>query len=225
MTENTKYNDIKPVKQETRKEEDHAKVVDDSKGTIPKIEGVVIKPKKKNMVERLVVGLAGPNGVKGIVSDLYGNIIVPAIQHTLFDSVVRGAQQAIFGQDSQPGTTFRGNTPYQNYSRYPAQQPITQQRSINQPSVNTVSPKNVVERHLIADRSHAELALHELLTWASTYGVSSVADYLDMLGQPSDFTHNGFGWTYQTLSQVRIMPSSGAYYLDLPRPIQIATQM
>src|SRR5699024_8916098 len=79
------------------------------------------------------------------------------------------------------------------------------------------------ETFLIADRHEAELVLHDLVTCASTYGTSSVADYLDILGIPSDFTHNGFGWTHQALSQVRIVPSSGAYYLDLPRPIQILT--
>lgn len=222
-----KYNEIKPVKQETKKAEDIPTVESaDKKKSINKIEGIVVAEKKKNIFERLVVGLAGPRGPKAIVADLYTETIVPAVQNMVYDSLMRGVQQAIFG-DKHPGVPIRGVTQYHNMSRYPTMStgPYANQVQTPPGTVTTVNPRNMVETYLIADRHKAELALHELVTWASTYGVSSVADYLDMLGKPSDFTHNGFGWTYQTLSQVRIVPSSGAYYLDLPRPIQIANHM
>ena len=46
MTE--KYNEIKPVKQETKKVEDIPTVESPEKKTIPKIEGIVAEEKKKN---------------------------------------------------------------------------------------------------------------------------------------------------------------------------------
>lgn len=215
----TKYNEIKsnpgeakPVGEET--------VTVETTSKFKQVDGVVVQEKKKNMFERLVVGIAGPNGIKGIATNLYSDIIVPAIQQTLFDSITRGFQQAIFG-DNTPGVQVRGRTNYSQMSQYtPAPYPV-HNPTIAPHTVNQVHQKNMLQQIGIRDRSQAELALNELTVNASRYGVSSVADYLEIMGQPSDFTHNGFGWTYNTLLGVRIIPGSGLYYLDLPRPVQI----
>lgn len=220
-----KYNEIpsKPGEAVTVNEKTTTDPSTDGRVSLKKVEGVVVAPKKKNILERLVVGIAGPNGVKGIVSNLYSEIIVPAIQQTLFDSVTRGFHQAIFGEGEGAGPIVqRGRTNYAQISQYHH----TPAYSIPNPAatpnaVNQVHQKNTLEPMGIRDRSQAELALNELTVNASRYGVSSVADYLEILGQPSDFTHNGFGWTHHTLLGVRIIPRSGVYYLDLPRPVQI----
>lgn len=216
----TKYNEIPSNPGEAKSSD---KVTAENPTETPskfkQVEGIVVETKKRNMFERLVVGIAGPNGVKGIVSNLYGDIIVPAIQQTFFDSIVRGAQQAIFGE-SNPGVQVRGRTNYSQISQH--QTPYVNHSPIHAPhSVGQVQQKNSIDQIGIRDRSQADLALSELLVYASKYGVASVADYMEIMSQPSVHTHNGWGWTYQTLLGVRIVPGGGLYYLDLPRPVQI----
>lgn len=212
QTEKVNYNEIAKVEKPVGSEAKEDISENPEKFTIAKEQ--VVEPKKKGMFERLVVGLAGPNGVKGIAGNLYNEVIVPAVKQTMFDSIQRGFYQMIFGADKTPPGGY-GYGRRENYTAY--SQPATRSATV----VETVVPRNQVKRYYLKDHYAAEELLLRMREYAGQYDVILVADYMEMLGQPSTFTHNSFGWTRTQLENVRIIPDAGAYFLELPTPVQV----
>lgn len=217
----TKYNEVPKKDRPVKKTLEDIPVVEAPlevekvRHKVPK--GGVVKEKKRPLIERLVVGVVGPNGIKGIVTSLYSDIIVPNLQQMVFDSLSRGFYQMIFRTDAPPQYrgTYGGRTDYRTYSSGPAYTP---------PKVDTrtVRPKNHVERYYIQTRHDAEYVLNDLVDYSGRYGFATVADYYEALQVPTEFTHNSYGWTHQQMLTVRVLPENGVYYLDLPRPEQVA---
>ena len=86
------------------------------------------KKRKKGLMERLVVGFLGPEGLPGIGKYLNEEIIVPSIKNIIVESVTSGINMAVFGDK---GTTGRSR----NYA-----QPHDPNRRTYKPSTNYAKP-------------------------------------------------------------------------------------
>ena len=176
----------------------------------PKMKQVAVAQKKKSgVVERFFKGMVGPDGIKGIVTHLTGRIIVPAIKDVLADTLTTGITMAIYGENAPVKGRHVGNGT--NYTRYSKPSGV---------STNVVTAKsiNTVDNYVFTQRSEAEEVLRVLIETAANYDVVSVADYYDMIGVPTQYTHNDYGWTYQTISRVRVGMRGSQYFIELPRP-------
>lgn len=223
------YNSIEVKEQKIEKD-----TVEESK---PKVQTVVSKkPKKhkKNLMERLVVGVLGPDGLPSITSYINHEIIVPAVKNIIVDGITSGINMMMFGAEqrrngqggvpphnyggpsqnhwsSPPRTNYSqnyrpGGTPPQNATTYATRPAVAPARSANQ-----------VEDYIINDRHEAIGVLDALVEQINTYGNATVADYYDMIGVESRYTDNTYGWTVNDVQYMKIVPARGGYSVYLPQ--------
>lgn len=185
------------------------------------------KPYKKGLMERLVVGLLGPDGVRAIGHKLNHEIVIPAVKNIVVDSITSGIQMAIYGRSEQPPTQTPGS--YRPYNRYPTggygttsrtnyQQAYTPaQQSTHQPP-RTQARGNSVPEFVLISRAEAQNVLDGLNDMIAEFGMASVADYYDLIGMDANYTDHQWGWT--NLGQARIAAVRGGYMLQMP-PMEV----
>lgn len=72
-------------------------------------------------------------------------------------------------------------------------------------------------------RGDADAVLYRMKEILTRYPTVSVADYLELSRRDASFTDNNYGWTGNSLNDVKIIKDSwsGEWYLDLPRPMEL----
>lgn len=185
-------------------------------------------PKKKNLVERLVYGVLGPDGLPGITSYVGHEIILPAVKNIVADALTSGINMAMFGgeRSPKPNSHYVGPATGAPINRHPTQYsryaPTPQSRYAPQDSVATTPApirrdrSDEVVQYVITDRTQAIEVLDSLTEQLLQYGSVSVADYYDMIGVESKFTDNNYGWNSDELARASIAPTRGGYILKLP---------
>lgn len=221
-----KYNEIEVKNNmEVNKEEDVQVEVDTvrEKKDIKQITSV-IPAKKKNLFSRATVALLGEEGIRGLGHYVAEEIILPAAKNLIVDSVTTGINRLIYGEKGGPvGGGYRPSgysshyQPRTNYtSRYTSQQP--QPRTTDEP--RTRPGRRGVDEYLIENRNDATSVLANLAEYADNYDTVSVADYYDLIGVPSQYTDNNYGWTIDTIGRATIVPVRGGYTIKFP-PVEV----
>lgn len=182
------------------------------------------KPKKvkKGLASRLVTGVLGPEGLPGIGQYVSEEIIVPAIKNIIVDAVTSGINMVMYGDSSKGGQPRGGprNVPYNNYggahrptvnytSRYTSEQPRPSDRLVTR-------SRHGIEEYVIEQREDAAHVLTTLTENADMYGTVSIADYYDLIGVPSEYTDNNYGWTLETISHTNMRPVRGGFVIKFP---------
>ena len=186
-----------------------------------------VKKVKKGLLERLVVGMLGPDGIPAITNHLNQEIIFPAIKEIFVNSVTSAVNMMVYkNSDRQPPRNYSGN-PRQhwqsptNYSD--AYKPKSNHSSpaSSQPSAKT-RRSNFVDAYTIDKRHEAVFILDSLKEQAALYGRVAVADYYDMLGVEPTYTDNTYGWDEDDLNRyAKVVPAQGGgYELRLP-PVMV----
>ncbi len=172
--------------------------------------------KKKGLGWKFKEALFGERGVEGMVETVVTDILVSAFKNMMSDMVHRGAgsfmdgmDRMLFGENRYRRTTDRPGG-YFSYNKVPS---------------STASPYRVVSnrartRHEFDDvifesRADAEDILDRLRIILEDYKVVSVADYLQCLGEGSEFTDTEWGWL--DLRQATVRRVRGGYSVVLPR--------
>ncbi len=216
-----KYNEIEPTVKVDIKEEENEKVSE--KRTLEKVISVQPQKVKRGLLTRLVSGVLGPEGVSGIGEYVNDEIIKPAIKNIIVDAVTSGINMVMYGERGGSSRGYRGGQsrgyqgggyqPRTNYtSRYTQHQPEP-----------TQAPREVsrtrygVEEYLIGDRNDAAHVLIQLTENAEVYGNVSVADYYDLIGVPSVYTDNQYGWSHELITRATIVPARGGYVIRFPQ--------
>lgn len=209
------YNKIesKPLNTEPKEE----KLVEKEK--VQKVVTGVVKKRKKNLIERLVVGIIGPDGLPAVGSYLLKEVIGPSLIQLTAESAKSAIDMMLYkGQGGRPGATpsqpsrvaMRPHTNYASHYAMPPQQVAT--------PVNRHVSGRVVD-YTIADRNEGYTVIQSLQAMAEAYNVVSLADYYDMIGVTSQYTDYNFGWDASAISQVALMPVAGGYVIKFP-PLQ-----
>ena len=215
----TDYTDIEHTsKTAVRPEEDKQETKARNK---PAVTGKV-KKVKKGLLERLVVGMLGPDGIPAITNHLNQEIIFPAIKEIFVNSVTSAVNMMVYkNSDHQPPRNYSGN-PRQHW------QSPTNYSDAYKPKSNYASPatsqpsakarrSNFVDAYTIDKRHEAVFILESLKEQATLYGRVSVADYYDMLGVEPTYTDNTYGWDEDDLTRfAKVIPVQGGYELKLP---------
>ena len=178
--------------------------------------------RKKGLMERLVVGFLGPDGLPGIGAYLNEEIILPSIKNIIVEAVTSGINMAVFGDHSRPSsrpnvpnrTVYRPETDYASRtSRYTSAQPAPSKRG---PEMIR-SVKYGVDEYPIESRMDANNVLTMLHEYADNYDYVSVADYYDLLGVSSVYTDHNFGWSFEEILKAVVTPlRGGGYIINLP---------
>lgn len=179
-------------------------------------EGKVVKRKKGfgRKLEETIIGDSADNVKDYIIWD----VLVPALKETISDAVSGGIQMLLFG-DKRPSS--RGNitrdrgTSYVSYSNYyNRDKPL---RSRETRSIDSGRMRRAIETEeiILETRGEAESVLDSLIAIIDQYGEASVADLFELVGIPSQFTDNKYGW--ENLSMAKVDRVRGGYLLNLPK--------
>lgn len=200
------------------------------------------KPKKvkKGLMERMVIGLIGPDGLPRVADHVRKEIIGPTMKNMIYESLSNGLRMLVFRNEP---TNYRGGPTnygggYTNYnSRYGGARSTGYathtgtSSSVRKDPTPAVDPRNpdqvqklyngtILQGWALESHNDAVLALQALKDNAYEYGKVSVANYYEVLGLPTSYTDFNFGWNWDDVEHVDIRMSHGEYFLQLP-PVRI----
>ena len=142
-------------------------------------------------------------------------VLIPAVRNLIVDTTTKGIERVIYG-DSAPRRSSIGSTG----SRYSYNSPVNRniQRRGNlpdQPSrFSTNRRRHNIDDILLTSREEAEKVVERLIDVIDTYDCASIADLYELVGFPSSYTDNQWGWFY--MHPVNIRQVREGYLIDLP---------
>ena len=211
------YNKIKVNPDNAPKEQEVMHEVDETKES-KKIVTKAVKKKKKGLIERLVIGIIGPDGLPAVVAYLGREVVAPALKDLLVNSLKSGIDMLAYRNSGQPPVTHNTRTPVRPQTNYAANyQPSTQVAQ----AVSPKSMRTMVEDYMIMDRGEAVRVIQQLTAAAEKFNTVSIADYYDLIDVESKYTDFNFGWDAGLLSQAVLQPSNGGYIIKFPPVIQL----
>jgi len=145
--------------------------------------------------------------------------MLPAARNLIVDASTKGIERMIYGESAMrrrgigaPGPRVTYNSPINRGGYSPSRPPsITPGESR--------SPRHSLNDFILSSREEAELVLERMNDIIDTYEVVSVADLNELVGFPTSFVDNKWGWIY--LGDVQIRQIREGYLLDLPSAEQI----
>lgn len=152
------------------------------------------------------------NTVKGQV---FTSVIIPGIQRLITDMVKTSIDVLIYGGRSRDKDSRGGNISYKSYY----------DRNDNRSNYNKIPSstysKNVFSFNdvVLFDRGETEEVLTSLNEQIDKYGMASVADFYDMVGQSAPYTANKYGW--RDLRDVGIDRVRDGYSINFPKAIPL----
>ena len=233
------------TKKETKKRDyskieakDNMKVGEEESGENLPSEREKIKPvlnvtpekRKKGLMERLVVGFLGPDGLPGIGAYLNEEIIIPSIKNIIVEAVTSGINMAVFGDHGRPsvGPQSQNRMVYRPETDYASRSSRTSRYTSAQPAPSKRGPEMIrsvrygVDEYPIESRMDANNVLTMLHEYADRYDYVSVADYYDLLGVNSAHTDHNFGWSFEEILKAVVTPlRGGGYIINLPPVTEI----
>lgn len=151
---------------------------------------------------------------KTIGGFVWSDVVVPAIKTTIADVVKNTLDMLFWGKSGGRTTNVPAGRVSYN-SIYKSQQQ-SQARSTSQ------SNKNYYYDDISFDsRNDAVKVLDAMREELAVYNTVSVAAFFDFAGRSRDgkYTDNKWGWT--DLNTARVYPSSGRWYIELPKAIPL----
>lgn len=147
--------------------------------------------------------------VKTVKGQVFMDVILPGIQRLFTDSVKTWVDVLVYGTRTRNKDSRSGNISYSSY--YDRNKP--EYNKIPQSTYN----KNVFNFNevVLFDRGEAEEVLMSLRDQIDRYGVVSVADFYDMVGQSAPYTANKYGW--RDLRDVGIDRVRDGYSINFPK--------
>lgn len=158
---------------------------------------------------------------RSVAHYIVADIMLPAARNLLVDASTKGIERMVYGEQAMrrkgigagPRVTY--NSPINR--SYSASSPP---RSALIPPGDVRTPRHSRDEFILSSREEAELVLERMNDIIDTYEVVSVADLNDLVGFPTSFVDNKWGWIY--LGDVQIRQIREGYLIDLPsaEPIQ-----
>lgn len=192
------------------------------KRPLQKVVKKVPKQHKKGLMERLVIGMLGPDGLPAIGRRLGEDIIMPAVKNIIVDAFTSGINMAIFGNDEQRRNDSRSyngpSTSYWNQSQRSNYAPRTNYQAgpshAQQPAPRRTGRGRYVPDYPLPDRREAMDVLEGLRDQIQQYGNATIADYYDLIGIEPNHTDNDYGW--DDLRHTRVISTSKGYIIQFP---------
>lgn len=174
--------------------------------------------RKKGVVERLVGGLLGPNGLRAIGAYVGHEIIVPMVKNAFVDSMTTGINMAVFKDQPQPNRRNNpgwNNRQHQNTNRVQYNQSYQNNQVKQYQSSSPLSTVYTIREVVFPNREEALMILDSMMNEIDKYGQVSVADYYDWIGLgDGTFADVSYGW--EDLTRARVVSVRGGYAISLP---------
>lgn len=146
------------------------------------------------------------------------DVLLPALKNLIVDATTKGVEKIIYGDSAprrrpqmpgQPRVTY--NTPVNR--GYDRSNPMSAMLP-NQPPHYVGRRQQTVGDIILVSREEAETVLGAMQDIVDQYQVVSIADLHELVGYPSSYIDNTWGWTNLAYSSVRQIREG--YVIDLP---------
>ena len=187
--------------------EDQAKGAEKEKKVVTKVVKGTARVKKKSDMRKLA-DIFIAEDVKNVKSYVLLDVLVPAIKNTILDIIIDSAKMFLGGGDRRRSSNA-SKVSYRNY--YERKEDYRNDRR-DSGSRSAYSHDDIV----LDSRGEAEEVLARMSELIETYNNVSVADLYDLVGIPSQYTDNKYGWTnIRNAEPIRVRDG---YLLKLPKP-------
>lgn len=149
---------------------------------------------------------------RSVLSYLLEDVFIPAAKETIANLVSGGVDMILFG-----GSGDHSRSSYKGKSRV-SYESYYDRKSDRYSSRNRRSTQ-YLDDIVFDNRSEAEDVLTALLEDIDEYGLTTVGNFYDLVGErtnPSDFK-----WGWETLRSARVDRVRDGYIIGLPRPIAV----
>ena len=146
-------------------------------------------------------------------SHVVESVVIPSLQKLLSDAVKGAIDWLIYGSKGSKNSSGVGTISYGSYynrSGYINPTPI-----YTNPMLNNKPTLYAVNDIIIADRGEAEEVLLRMKESINSYGMVSVGDFYDLVGQRANFTDQKWGWfDLRTADIIRV---DGGFCIRFPK--------
>lgn len=151
--------------------------------------------------------------LKGAAKFVLAGVLLPALKNMIVDASNEGINRMVYGD--APPRRFDQHRPLVSYNRMSDRSPRGGRPGMlpDQPPHRSPKRRDASEIILIS-REEADLVLERLSDIIDKYDVASVADLHDLVGLPTTYVDNKWGWASLAGSDVRQVREG--YLLDLP---------
>lgn len=164
--------------------------------------------------------------VKNVARYIAADVLIPALRTLIIETTTKSVERLVNGESMYPRRRHRYDYTYGPSARY--DNPLAGRREPreirdlrnpmtmlpDQPPYSRIRPRQELEEIVLKSRQDAELIVERLTDTIDKYEVASRADLLELLGFPSSFTDQNWGWTI--LPHVEIRQVREGYLLNLP---------
>lgn len=153
---------------------------------------------------------------KTVFGHVIDEIVIPNLKRGITD-FFKGFIDRLFYGSNSVSRSNNGIISYQNYwnkNGYVSNPSVPTPINYNQPKQPSLY---AVQTYVFQDRGPAEAVLAEMRERCEAFGMVSVADFYDMIGQAgnTDYTNNKFGW--RNLSTATIERDGSGFVIRFPK--------
>ena len=177
------------------------------------VNGKVTK-KKKGIGSKIGAVLFDDNNVGDVKEYVIFDVIVPAVKNAISNAITGGIDMLLFGERRSDSSRFSDSRGYTSYSSRSTSRRDSSRQSYRRPSLFEL------DDILLPTKLDANSVIDNMFNILDEYGVVSVADYYALVGEPSNYQMNAWGW--ENLGNVYTQRTrSGEYKIILPKPVNI----
>jgi hypothetical protein len=180
-----------------------------------KVEKVVtgkVRSKKKSEVAKFKDIFIAEDAAN-VKSYVFMDVLVPAVKKAISDIVRDGIDMILYGSTS--GKKRSGVSDRVSYRSY-----YDRDNRRDEPRSRSRSRYSFDRDFILDSRGEAEEVLTHMDELIDMYGMVTVADLCDLVGESSAYTDNKYGWT-NIRNAKATRERGGGYILELPRAIPI----
>ena len=177
------------------------------------VNGKVTK-KKKGIGSKIGAVLFDDNNVGDVKEYVIFDVIVPAVKNAISNAITGGIDMLLFGERRSDSSRSSGSRGYTSYSSRSTSRRDSSRQGYRRQSLFEL------DDILLPTKLDATSVIDNMFNILDEYGVVSVADYYALVGEPSNYQMNAWGW--ENLTNVYTQRTrSGEYKIILPKPINI----
>ena len=177
------------------------------------VNGKVTK-KKKGIGSKIGAVLFDDNNVGDVKEYVIFDVIVPAVKNAISNAITGGIDMLLFGERRSDSLRSRDSRGYTSYSSRSTSRSDSSRQGYKRSSLFEL------DDILLPTKIDATSVIDSMFNILDEYGVVSVADYYALVGEPSNYQMNAWGW--ENLNNVYTQRTrSGEYKIILPKPVNI----
>ena len=174
--------------------------------------------RKKGIIAK-VFGSFISEDVDDIGSYLFKDVIVPAVQDTLVNSIKDTADMLFYGEARSANNSRRRNNNYTVYSKGGKTQSTQSTQSRQQPTANNRAMHRFDSLEF-DDYGSAKDVIDSLNDYIFEYESATVGTFYDFASVSHSWTDVSFGWYDVSMVKPRRI-RNGNWVLDLPKPVPL----